>query len=206
MSPSSSAALMAAVLAVRPRERTALTLAAVAGAWALPTIAVTALGYPAVPRYMVAPAALACVLAGIGASAASRGLLRARTAIPAGVAVLALTLAGFAPPWLSARFVNRAYDAGTVLNARNDLRWARRLDPLSTDPYVAQAELAGSPADIPPLERAVDKEPRREDLRYLLATAYLRAGNKADARAQLREALRLFPGDDLAKSALEKAR
>ena len=71
---------------------------------------------------------------------------------------------------------------------------------------AAQAELARSPADIPPLERAVDKEPRREDLRYLLGTAYLRAGRKADARAQLREALRLFPGDDLAKSALERAR
>jgi hypothetical protein len=148
----------------------------------------------------------AFVLAGIGASAESRGLLRARAAIPAGVAVLALSLAGFAPPWLSARFVDRAYDAGTVLNARNELRWARRLDPLSTDPYVAEAELARSPADIPPLERAVDKEPRREDLRYLLGTAYLRAGRKADARAQLREALRLFSGDDLAKSALERAR
>jgi hypothetical protein len=65
-------ALIAVVLAVRRRERTALTVAAVAAAWALPTIAGTAAGYPAVPRYMVAPAALACVLAAIGATAAAR--------------------------------------------------------------------------------------------------------------------------------------
>src|SRR5213078_2548814 len=50
----------------RARDRTVAALAFVAAAWTLPTIAATALGYPAVPRYLVVPAALCCVLAGIG--------------------------------------------------------------------------------------------------------------------------------------------
>jgi O-Antigen ligase len=149
---------------------------------------------------------VAFTFAGIGASFSNRGPLRPGVAIPAGVAALALALVAFAPPWLSARFVDRAYQATSAPAARSDLRWARRLDPLSIDPYVAEAELASSPADIPPLERAVAKEPRLEDLRYLLGTAYLRAGRKAQARAQLREALRLFPDDVLAKDELRKAR
>jgi hypothetical protein len=78
-------ALIAVVFAVRRRERTALTVVAVAAAWALPTIAGTAAGYPAVPRYMAAPAALACVLAGIGAVVVARRLSdrRARLALAA---------------------------------------------------------------------------------------------------------------------------
>lgn len=148
----------------------------------------------------------ALTLAGIGASSASRGLLRARAAVPAGLAALVLAIVGFAPPWLSARFVDRAYEAGSAERARGDLRWARRLDRLSIDPLLAEAELARSPADILPLERAVAKAPRLEELRYLLGTAYLRAGQKAAARRELHEALRLFPDDDLAKAALEQAR
>ena len=149
---------------------------------------------------------VAFLLVGIGASSGGGGSLKGRIAIPAGVVALALALFGFAPPWLSSRFVNRAYDAGTISNAGNDLLWARRLDPLSADPDVAQAELSPSPEDIAPLERAVSKEPRREDLRYLLGTAYLRAGRTALARRELREAVRLDPLDDLARMALEKAR
>jgi hypothetical protein len=149
----------------------------------------------------------AFALFGIGASAGSSGrLLPARAAVPAGVAALVLAIAAFAPPWLSARFIDRAYQADSAQAAAGDLRWARRLDPLATDPYLAQAELAQPPADVPPLERAVAKEPRQEELHYLLGVAYLRAGHKADARVQLREALRLYPYDDLAKEALDRAR
>ena len=148
----------------------------------------------------------AFALFGIGASTGSGRLLPARAAVPAGVVALVLAIAGFAPPWLSARFIDRAYQADTAQAAASDLRWARRLDPLATEPYLAQAELAQPPADVPPLERAVAKEPRQEELRYLLGVAYLRAGRKADARVQLREALRLYPYDDLAKEALDRAR
>jgi hypothetical protein len=149
---------------------------------------------------------VALALAGIGASVESRGFLPPRAALPAGVAALALALLAFAPPWLSARYVARAYEATGAQAVRDDLRWARRLDPLSVDPLVAEAELASPPADIPPLERAVAKEPRLEGLRYLLGAAYLRAGRKAEARRELRIALRLYPGDGLARQALGRAR
>ena len=43
----------------RSRDRTVAALALVAAAWALPTVAGTAMGYPAVPRYLVVPAAIA---------------------------------------------------------------------------------------------------------------------------------------------------
>lgn len=148
----------------------------------------------------------AFLLLGIGASWGGRGrLVPARAAVAAGIAALALSFLVFAPPWLSSRLVDRAYSAGPTA-AADDLRWARRLDPVSTDALVAEATLARSPADIPPLERAVAKEPRREDLRYLLGTAYLAAGRKASARRELQEALRLYPADHLARQALAKAR
>jgi hypothetical protein len=146
------------------------------------------------------------VLLGIGASwGGGERLVPPRAALAGGVAALVLSLLVFAPPWLSGRLVDRAYSAGEP-GAANDLRWARRLDPLSTDPLVAEAALARSPADISPLQRAVAKEPRREDLRYLLGIAYLAAGRKAEARRELMEALRLYPGDTLARRALARAR
>jgi len=74
-----------------------------------------------------------------------------------------------------------------------DLRWARRLDPLSTEPYLTQAALSRPPADIAPLERAVAKQPRVAELRFQLGTAYLQAGRKREARRELAEAHRLSP-------------
>ena len=57
----------AVVLGWRSRDRTVIALAAVALTWGVLTILATALGYPAVPRYLVGPVAVCCVLAGIGA-------------------------------------------------------------------------------------------------------------------------------------------
>ncbi|PWU23292.1 MAG: hypothetical protein C5B48_08845 [Candidatus Rokuibacteriota bacterium] len=149
----------------------------------------------------------AFALLGIGASWSDHErLLPGRVAAPAGALALALALLVFTPPWLSSRLVDRAYGKGSAAGVAGDLRWARRLDPLATDPLVAQAELARPPGDIPPLERAVAKEPRREDLRYLLGTAYLAAGRKAAARRQLEKALALYPGSSLVQQALAKAR
>jgi O-antigen ligase len=129
--------------------------------------------------------------------------LLARSA--AAVAVLVSVLA-FAPPWLSARFTNGSYDASPPAAAR-DLRWARRLDPLSVEPLIARATLARSPRRaIPPLERAVELEPRVPDLRYLLGLGYLRAGRVADARRSLVEAKRLDPRDKTIDAALRAAR
>ena len=74
------------------------------------------------------------------------------------VAAVAEFLHGLAPPWLSARFTDRAY--GESADARaTSLRWAERLDPLSVDPLLTEAVLATSPHDIPPLERAVARQP-----------------------------------------------
>lgn len=148
----------------------------------------------------------AFALLGIGASRGDGGTLTARAAVPAGAVALALALLAFAPPWLSGRFVDRAYTAGTASRTADDLRWARRLDPLSTDPLVAEAVLARPPADIAPLERAVAKEPRRADLHDLLGNAYLAAGRKAAARREFRAALRLYPGSELARQGLARAR
>jgi fermentation-respiration switch protein FrsA (DUF1100 family) len=148
----------------------------------------------------------AFALLGIGASRGGGGTLTARVAVAAGAVALALAVLAFAPPWLSRRFVDRAYTAGAASRAADELRWARRLDPLSTDPLVAEAVLARPPADIAPLERAVGKEPRRADLHSLLGNAYLAAGRKAAARREFRAALRIYPGSELAQQGLAKAR
>jgi O-antigen ligase len=148
----------------------------------------------------------AILLLGIGAAPdAPRPLPRAAAWLGA-LAALEVGLLLFAPPWLSARFTSRAYDAAPAA-AADDLRWARRLDPLAVEPYLAQAALAARPAQaVPPLRRAVTKEPRVAELHYLLGRALLDAGRRAEARAELREALRLYPNDELARSTLRSAR
>ena len=93
-----------------------------------------------------------------------------------------------------------------ALGAASDLRRARRLDPLSTAPYEAQAALARSPDDIPPLEAAVRKEPRQVELRFALGLAYLRAGRKVEARRTLQQALALYPRSEDIARALRRAR
>ena len=91
--------------------------------------------------------------------------------------------------------------------AKDELHWARRLDPLSIDPLVAEAELASSPEEaLGPLRRAVEREPHSVAPRYLLGLAYLDAGRREDARRQLREALRLAPRSDPVRQALRRAR
>jgi O-Antigen ligase/Tetratricopeptide repeat len=125
-----------------------------------------------------------------------------RTTLVAGIAAFVVAIVLFVPPWLSSRLTAQAYRSDS---AASDLRWAKRLDPLSTAPYLAEASLA-SPADaIAPLEQAVEKEPRSVGLRYELALAYLRSGRRADARRELRRALKLDPGDYLVARALRRA-
>jgi hypothetical protein len=99
-------ALSGLVLGWRERDRTVATLVLAAAAWALPTVAGTALGYPAVPRYLVGPAAICCVLAGIGLVAIARLPQRrgARTA-------LALILVAISGPFVVARVAGLARQA-----------------------------------------------------------------------------------------------
>ena len=156
--------------------------------WTIPAVGVTAFA-----------------IAGIGQSEDRATSLPARAAVPAGVVAVLAAFVAFSPPWLSSRFVERAYDAPTVSEAKRDLRWARRLDPLSTDPYLAESALVDSPADLRPLRRALAKEPRSPELHYLLGLALLDAGRKADARRELRVALALSPRDEAIKNALDRA-
>jgi hypothetical protein len=116
---------------------------------------------------------------------------------------LAATLV-FAPPWLSARFSSQALESSSSRAA--DLRWARRLDPLSVEPYLVEASIAPTPAAaLPALLKAAEKEPRAVDVRYQLGIGYLRARRLGAARRELRAALRLEPGEPSIERALSRA-
>ena len=148
----------------------------------------------------------AFVLVGIALSEDRSSTLSGRVAIGTGVvAVLAAVLA-FSPPWLSSRLVERAYDTPTLAEASTDLRWARRLDPLSIGPLLAETTLADPPGDLPPLRRAIEKQPRNSELHYLLGLRLLDAGRNGEARRELRIALGLAPRNDAIEEALERAR
>jgi hypothetical protein len=127
-------------------------------------------------------------LLGIGTSGSETVLSRRVSVATAAVAAAAAVLL-FAPPYLSARFTDQALRS----DSPGDLAWSRRLDPLSTEPYVAEAELTRGAARTAALRRAVEKEPRRADLRYLLWRAELATGRRAEAAQALAAARRLDP-------------
>ncbi len=96
------------------------------------------------------------------------------------------------PPWLSAR-----------LTDHGDLHAAKRLDPLSVDPYIAQSARAATPKEaLAGLQQAVRKEPRVVELHFDLAIAYLRAHEPERARAELLVARRLDPREPRIQDAL----
>jgi hypothetical protein len=145
------------------------------------------------------------LLLGIATAGGSDRRIAARAGPPLALAVAATGLLAFTPPWLSSRFTNRAL-AQSHADAAHELRWARRLDPLSAAPLIAEAALAPSPMRaIAPLEEAVEREPRSVGPRYLLGRAYLEAGRPAEARREFREALRLSPRSDQVRRALRRA-
>jgi hypothetical protein len=132
-------------------------------------------------------------------------LLGNRLALAGGITTLAIAIGGFALPWLSARLTSAGIRHPS--SAAADFRWARRLDPLSVDPFLAEASVAPTPAAaLPPLRRSVAKEPRVASLHYRLGLAYLAAGRKAAARRELATAQRLDPTDDMIKKALSASR
>jgi O-antigen ligase len=133
------------------------------------------------------------LLLGAGGSGGERRALRPHVAVPGAVAAVLVALVLFVPPWLSAR-----------LTAHGDFRWAKRLDPLSVDPYVAEAARAPTPtAAAATLAEAVRKQPRVVELRFDLGLAYRRAHQLRQARAELLEALRLDPREPRIKEALK---
>jgi len=186
--------------ALRPARRslTAAGCGAAAACWIVHCLADWIWTIPA-------SSAAAVLFLGIAAARGGRTWIRTRAALPAAAAALALALFAFAPPWLSARLTRSAFAHRP--SAADRLRWARRLDPLATDPYVVQSSLAPSPdAAVAPLRRAVDKQPRDASLHYALGLAELRAGERAAARRELTNAQRLDPRDDVIAHALRRAR
>ena len=134
-----------------------------------------------------------------------RGVIRGWPALACGIASLALAVGAFALPWISSRLTSHAlsHPAG----AADDLRWAKRLDPLAVEPWLAQSSLSLSAAgSIQALEHAVDMQPRASGLRYLLGQAYLRAGAFANAERTLARAHQLDPHDSDIVRALRRAR
>ena len=142
----------------------------------------------------------------LGAGAAGRtGSLRPAVAWGGAAVAAAVALLAFAPPWLSARLSDQALSSSGSRAA--NLRWARRLDPLSLQPYFVEAQTAASPdAAIPPLRKAVAKEPRSAEARYELGLAYARAGRAREARQELRRALALSPRAVEIRDALSRIR
>lgn len=139
------------------------------------------------------------VLLGIGASEDDPRPLAGRPAVVGSVAAAASAVLLFAPPWLAGRLEARATSPG-------DLRWAERLDPLSADPYLAEARLTRAPGYLEPYRKAVEREPRRAEVRYEYGVALLNAGRKPEARTQLEEAVRLWPGQRAFAQALQATR
>lgn len=132
------------------------------------------------------------LLLGAGGAGGGHVLLRRRAALASAALLAAVVVVLFVPPWLSAR-----------LSVRGQIAWAKRLDPLAVDPYVAAAARAPTPrASIPPLLAAVRKEPRVVELRFALAQAYQRAGEPRAARRELLRAKRLDPREPRIDEAL----
>ena len=119
------------------------------------------------------------------------------------IAAAAAAVLAFAPPWLSSRLSSHALEGSSV--PASDLRWARRLDPLSVEPYLVAANIAPTPAAaLAPLRKAAVKEPRSVDVRFELALGYLRAHRLAAARRELHLALMLEPGAPAIEQALSR--
>ncbi len=87
-----------------------------------------------------------------------RRTLRGRAATAGALLAVVVAFGAFGLPWLSARFTQSALDDPP--HAASDLRWAKRLDPLTVDPYLAAATLApGSEEAVAALRKAVSKQP-----------------------------------------------
>ena len=147
--------------------------------------------------------AIGVVLFSLLGTAAARGdgapPLRGRIAVPLAAGAAAVALGAFGLPWLSARYVRAALAGHGVA----ELATARALDPISVDPYLAQAALAPTPAaGIQPLVAAVRMEPRSADLLYALGRQQALAGRRVAARRTFERALGLDPNDEAIKSEL----
>lgn len=143
------------------------------------------------------------LLAGIGLADDERRSLGRRPRNVASAATVVAAVVLFAPPWIAAKLVRQ----GLAARSTGDLTWAHRLDPVSVDPWVAEAQIAPSAAAaVAPLERARARAPRALAVRYLLGSVYWNAGRKADAEREFEAALALHPKDPAVERALAVVR
>lgn len=181
-------------LARRARARSASANAAFAGC-------VLVLGQACVDWTFTFPAITVpfFLLAGIGLADEARVRV-ARRPSRAGAAVCIVgAIVLLAPPWLSAKLVRDG------LNGRDasDLRWAHRLDPISVDPLVAEAQIAPSAeAALPPLLAARGRAPRSVQVRFVLGSVLWNAGRRQEALAEFERAHALAPRDPTVAAAL----
>jgi hypothetical protein len=148
------------------------------------------------------------LLLGIASAGNGKGrgpqFLPTRPSIALGIAVVLVAIGAFGTPWVSARLTAAAERNPT--DAAADLRWAKRLDPLSVEPLLTEASLAASPrAALPPLRQALADQPRDASLHYRLGLTLLRAGRGREARIELLAAQRLDPRSPIVARALRAA-
>jgi hypothetical protein len=99
--PALALAAVATVMAIRRRRRDVLLVAAVAAVWLLIVVGMTQIGYPGSRRYLLGPAALVAVLAGLGVTdlLGLLGARRGRALLASGL--VASIIASGAPATLS---------------------------------------------------------------------------------------------------------
>ena len=138
------------------------------------------------------------LLLGVGAAGAGERRLSSR-AVGTGITLtLAAAVCAFGPVVVSNLLLNRAAAAGSAAkaaaDARGDLRWAHRLDPLSATPLLVQATRARTPGErVAALERARGLEPHSASVRLRLARAYMATGRRAEALLEQQAARGLDP-------------
>jgi O-antigen ligase len=150
---------------------------------------------------------LAMLLLSIAAAYApppERSATSRRATLAVALAVFLVSLIAFVPPWLAANYAQRAAKGGIGL--QNDIDKAKLLDPLSIEPYVAQARWSGTLQNaLVPLHQAVDLQPRSVAARYLYGIDLLKVGQLAEAHDQLYIAWQLSPRDPYVNAALKLA-
>jgi hypothetical protein len=131
--------------------------------------------YPGITAPVLALLGSACAPALRAGDGAPRG--HGRRLLAVGAVVLAVSAV---PPFLSARYVNNAYDEWTSDPSRayGDLDRARSLNPLSVTPILAEGAIARADGDrrraIRAFREAAEERPQEWAAHYLLARLYAR--------------------------------
>ena len=94
-------------------------------------------------------------LVGIALAPVGGRVLTGRTAAIAAAAVAIFAVVAFLPPWLSSRVTSSVLTGAAEVGS---LRWARALDPLAVEPYLAEAAVASRPVRGDPTARARRRE------------------------------------------------